>query len=386
MSHRIKGGIETLVSTEDVDGLFFLWRGNARAPMRRLWPFTIFVSVLIGLAVGLAVGVPSGLLGYYLFKEGLNGLIGGLFAPLFLWLGRRAYARWHRQSGEPRPVGNLMYSMSGALAGSLMIPMQCLLPPIIPLGPWLIFYPLSTAALFPFIAAMVDYVELQKEEHSRTKELFGKYVSETVARRILEERNHVNFSGEKRRCTVLFSDIRGFTRMVKELGPEQVVHTLNEYFATMIDIIFQFDGTINKFIGDAVVVLYGAPVALGDEALRAVKTAQQMHLALRDMNAARAAIGKPPIHIGIGIDTGDVVVGNVGSPRRLEYTAIGAPVNNANYLGTIAPADVVYISENAYREIAGQVPVKPWQRVQLKAGTGEVMVYTFEPYAEERGL
>ncbi len=378
MQQQTKYGVETLVSLEDIDGLFFLWRGNARAPLRRLWPFTIFVAILVGLSVGLAVGVPSGLLGYYLFKEALNGLIGGFFAPLFLWVGRRLYARWRKGSDEPRPIGNLLYSLSGALAGCLMIPTQFILPPIIPLGLWLIFYPLGTAALFPFVAAMVDYVQLQTEQHQQTKELFGKYVSESVARRILEERNHVNLTGEKRHCTVLFSDIRGFTRMVKELGPEEVVRTLNDYFAKMIDIIFQFDGTVNKFIGDGIIVLYGAPVALGDEALRAVETARQMHATLKSLNRERQAAGKLPIHIGIGIDSGDVVVGNIGSARRLEYTAIGSAVNNAYYLGGIAPPDVVYITENVYRELAGQVPVKPWQSVQLKAGTGEVMVYTFE--------
>lgn len=378
MPQQTGRGLETLISLEDVDGLLFLWRGTTRAPMRRLWPFTLFVAILIGMAVGLAVGVPSNRLGYYLLKETLNGALGGIFAPLFLWLSRRVYYRWRGRSDESRPVGHFLYSLSGALAGCMMIPLQFVLPPIIPIGPWLVFYPLGTAALFPIIAAMVDYVQLQKQEHQQTKELFGKYVSESVARRILEARNHVTLTGERRHCTVLFSDIRGFTRMVKDLGPEEVVHTLNEYFTTMIDIIFQFDGTVNKFIGDGIIVLYGAPVALGDEACRAVQTAQQMHRALKTMNDDRAARGKPPIHIGIGIDSGDVVVGNIGSARRLEYTAIGSAVNNAYYLGGVAPPDMVYITENAYRELEGRMPVKPWQRVQLKGGTGEVMIYTIQ--------
>jgi adenylate cyclase len=125
-------------------------------------------------------------------------------------------------------------------------------------------------------------------------------------------------------------------------------------------------------------VLYGAPIALGDEALRAAQTAQEMRHALEAMNAARGARGKPPIRIGIGIDCGEVVVGNIGSTRRLEYTAIGEPVNNAAYLGTLAPADTVYVSENVIREIGDRVSVKPWQSVQLKGGTGEVMVYTLD--------
>ena len=376
MPQPIMRGLKALVNVQEFQGLNFLWNGTARAPLRRLWPFTIFIALIIGMATGLAVGVPSRLLGYYILKEMLNGLIAGFFAPLFLWITRTLYRRGRGSSHESQPVANLLYSLSGALAGCLTIPLQWVFPPIIPIGPWLVFYPISTAALFPIIAAMADYVELQKQQNRQTKELFGKYVSESVARHIMEEREHFTLTGERRHCTVLFSDIRGFTRMVKDLGPEEVVQTLNEYFGAMIDIIFKFDGMVNKFIGDAIVVLYGAPVALGNEASRALQTAQEMRRALTKMNADRARAGKPPIRIGVGIDTGEVVVGNIGSARRLEYTAIGEPVNNATYLGTIAPPDTVYISENVCREINGAVAVKPWQRVQLKGGTGEVMVYT----------
>lgn len=376
MLQPIIRGIKALMQMQDLHNLGIWWNGTARAPLRRLWPFTMFVALIIGLATGLAVGVPSQMVGYYILKEMLNGLIAGFFAPLFLWLGRKLYRRGRGAKPESQPVANLLYSVSGALAGLLTIPMQWVLPPVIPLGVWLVFYPISTAALFPIVAAMADYVELQKQENRQTKELFGKYVSESVARHIMEEHEHLTLTGERRHCTVLFSDIRGFTRMVKELGPEEVVQTLNQYFTTMIDIIFKFDGTVNKFIGDAIVVLYGAPVALGDEAARAVRTAREMHGALGKMNAARVSAGKPAIRIGIGIDTGEVVVGNIGSARRLEYTAIGEPVNNATYLGTIAPPDTVYISENVCRELTADVPVTPWQRVQLKGGTGEVMVYT----------
>jgi class 3 adenylate cyclase len=371
---------QALSNLEGVDGLSFLWNSAARAPLRQLWPFTIFTGMVIGMAVGIAVGVPSNQLAYYIFKETINGFIAGFSAPLFLFAGRWTYRRWSRGREESKPVSNLLYSFAGALAGSLLIPMQWVLPPTaLPMGLWVIFYPIGIAGLFPVIAAMADYTQLQREEHRQTKELFGKYVSESVARRIMEDRNHVTLTGEKRHCTVLFSDIRGFTRMVKDLGPEEVVQTLNEYFAAMIDIVFQFDGMVNKFIGDAVVVLYGAPVTLGNEASRAVQTAREMQRALGKMNDARVAAGKLPIHIGIGIDTGDVVVGNIGSTRRLEYTAIGEPVNNASYLGTIAPPDTVYISENVCCELDGSVALSPWKHVQLKGGTGEVMVYTLSP-------
>ncbi len=359
------------------DGLVFFATGTARAPMRRLWRFTFTVSVIIGVVLGIAVGVPTNNLPYYLVKETAMGIIGGIFAPAFLRFFRLAdQARGRARTARART--NMQYAMSGALAGALMVAFQFFYPPLFPFGWWVAFYPLGTAALFPVIGAMADYVQMQKQEIAATKDLFGKYVSEAIARRILDQRDAINFAGETRRCTVLFSDIRGFTRMVKDLGAEEMVRTLNNYLARMIDVIFQYDGTVNKFIGDGIVVLFGAPLALEDEAFRAVQTARAMHHALRDINAERARADKPPLRIGIGIDSGDVVVGNIGSLRRLEYTAIGAPVNNAYYLGSMAPPDTVYITENARREISQTIPVTPWQKVQLKSGTGEVLVYTLE--------
>jgi class 3 adenylate cyclase len=387
MTSKFARGVEALISLEDVDGLTFMMHGNVRAPMRRLWPLTIFAATIIGIVIGLTLGVATDHLLYYLFKETLNGIIAGIFAPFFLLVIRRVYSARNVNANDTatpdsRTSGYLFYMIAGALAGGLNIGMEYFLPPMIPWllswGLWLLFYPVGSAILFPIVASIADYAELLKIEQRRTNELFGKYVSEAVAMRILEKSAPITFTGERRECTVLFSDIRGFTRMVKDTGAEQVVQTLNEYFSEMIDIIFQFDGMVNKFIGDAIVVLYGAPLSTDDEALRAVRTAQAMNRVLKSMNEKRQSEGKPSIHIGIGIDSGPVVVGNIGSPRRLEYTAIGEPVNNATWLGGLAPMDTVYISENVYRQVKGCIAVRPWQVVQLKGGTGETMVYIVE--------
>ncbi len=370
-----------LFSREDIDGLLFLATGTARAPLRRLWFLTLFVAILIGAAIGIAVGVVTGQLAYYLIKEIAMGILGGIFAPAFLRFFRQAYYQWRQRSDESRPVANLFYALAGALAGSLMILLQYVYPPLIPFGWWVLFYPLCVAVIFPIVGALADYVHMHKQALSETKELFGKYVSEAVARRILERHDQINLAGEKRHCTVLFSDIRGFTRMVKDLGAEEMVRTLNEYFSKMIDVIFRYDGTVNKFIGDGVVVLFGAPVALEHETDRAVETARAMQRALKEINATRATENKPPIRIGIGIDAGEVVVGNIGSLRRMEYTAIGAPVNNAYFLGSLAPPDTVLLTEQARREMAATIAVTPWQNVQLKGGSGQVLVYTLNQEA-----
>jgi adenylate cyclase len=199
-------------------------------------------------------------------------------------------------------------------------------------------------------------------------------VSESIARRILSAHPSIPLAGEKRQATVLISDIRGFTRMIKDLGAEEVVNTLNDYFARMIDIIFQYEGTVNKFIGDAIVVLYGVPLASGDEPRRAIQTAHAMQQAVAAMNAGRAQRGQPPLHIGIAIDLGEVVVGNIGSPRRMEYTAIGTPVNTAYQLASLAPADTIYITENVYR-LVPNLDARAGERIQLKGDTGETNVY-----------
>jgi adenylate cyclase len=249
-----------------------------------------------------------------------------------------------------------------------------------------LLYIIGIAGLMPFIGFAADSVYAQsiagkkeREEKERTRIIFGQYVSESIAQRILDASAGNLLQGETRDATVLISDIRGFTRMIQDLGPEQVVHTLNEYFTRMIDVIAQYDGTVNKFIGDAIVVLYNAPIAQPDANERAINTARAMQAAVREMNSQRAAGLTRSVHIGIAIDVGQVVCGNVGSPKRLEYTAIGAPVNTSYMLASLAPADEIYITENVYAALDHSVPAMLAQQVELKGGTGKLNVYKLDP-------
>jgi class 3 adenylate cyclase len=184
----------------------------------------------------------------------------------------------------------------------------------------------------------LDSLGLQASEFNRMveglrqrdemKEMFGRYVTQQVATEILAGR--VTFSGELKTATVLFSDIRGFTRMSEQLAPQEVVAFLNGYLTAMVDCVIEHRGVLDKFIGDAVMAVFGVPVGQGDvgaDARAAVACAQAMSRRLEDMNAARVAAGQARIEIGIGIHTGELVAGNIGSPRRMQYTVIGDTVN-----------------------------------------------------------
>lgn len=344
------------------------------APLTFLWRYTIPFGLALGFGLGLGLGAVTGELWYYISKEIILGAIAGLIAPLFIPIARRLIPNAPDAQRDVRHY--FTYYLAGAGAGVIVWIANAFFPSPRPLfDPANLLYVLGTAGAMPLIGFIADAVWAQRAERDRTRTIFGKYVSESIAQRVLNAQTHVALGGEKRNATVLISDIRGFTRMLQELGAEQVVQTLNDYFTRMIDVIAQYDGTVNKFIGDAIVVLYNAPLAQPDANERAIATARAMQNALREMNAQRTRDHLTPVHIGIAIDVGEVVCGNIGSPKRLEYTAIGAPVNTAYQLASLAPAETIYVTENVYQAMNRALPVTLAQQVELKGGTGTMNVY-----------
>ncbi len=207
---------------------------------------------------------------------------------------------------------------------------------------------LGLLVAFAGIAAAAVEREVAAErlrDAARVRENFERYFTPQLAERISATAGAVAPGGERRHVVVLFSDIRGFTAIAESLPAMQMAAQLNEYFGVMVDCVFRHNGALDKFIGDALLAYWGAPEANVDDADRAVAAARDMQRELATLNARWLAQGRPTLDIGIGIHCGDAFVGNIGSPRRLEYTLIGDTVNLADRLCALAqPGDVLVSS------------------------------------------
>ncbi|HEX8835288.1 MAG TPA: adenylate/guanylate cyclase domain-containing protein, partial [Abditibacteriaceae bacterium] len=162
------------------------------------------------------------------------------------------------------------------------------------------------------------------------EEAFGRYVSPSVLQHLQNAPDAMELGGKRQDVTVLFSDIRGFTQLSEHLEPEQVTRFLNNYLEKMVRIIFANGGTVDKFMGDGIMVIYNWPVEQPDHAMRALRSAVQMQREVEASASEWSALGMPPIHIGVGIHTGPAVLGNIGSSQRMEQTAIGDTINVAS--------------------------------------------------------
>lgn len=217
--------------------------------------------------------------------------------------------------------------------------------------------------------------EDQLRERKKLQSMFSKYVSASVVDQLLSNPDMQALGGKKQRITIMFSDIRGFTSMAEQMAPEQVVELLNEYLSKMSEIIMTWNGTLDKFMGDAIMALYGAPIMNPDDALRAVTTAVEMQRAIGAINGRRQAAGLTTIQMGIGLNTGDTVVGNIGSDVRLEYTAIGDTVNVASRLCSNAKGGQILISEATYLEIVEMVEVKVLDPIKVKGKAEPIKIF-----------
>ena len=215
--------------------------------------------------------------------------------------------------------------------------------------------------------------ELQKKE--QLKGAFDRYVSTDVADEILRDPDSVRLGGEKRDITVFFADIRDFTSHSSRMTPEKTVEVLNDYFTLITEIVSEFGGTIDKFIGDAVMGVFGSPVKTSNHLEQGVKAVVAIKEAVSLMNSSREQAGLLPFRIGVGLETGNVIVGNMGSSVRMEYTAVGPAVNIASRLSDIAGPDEIIISAELYKLVSGNLEVGDQQAIMIKGIEGQVQVY-----------
>jgi adenylate cyclase len=212
-------------------------------------------------------------------------------------------------------------------------------------------------------------------ERDRVKELFGRYVTAQVSEKIVK--GEVNLGGESRNVTMLFSDIRGFTAMSEHMPPAQVVAFLNAYFSEMVEAVFEQGGILDKFMGDGMLAVFGSMGDLPDHPRRAVLAALRMKALLSKINGERSVEGKPPIAIGVGIHTDEVIVGNIGSRRRLEYTVIGDGVNTCSRVQTLNKefGTMVLITQATYEQVKGEFECRPMPAHELRGKTQPLATY-----------
>ncbi len=204
---------------------------------------------------------------------------------------------------------------------------------------------------------------------------FGRYLTDDVVASLLDTPEGLQLGGEKRPVTVLMSDLRGFTSMSNRLEPEQVVAVLNRYLGSMAEVITQYKGTIDEFIGDAILVIFGAPVRYDDHAPRAVACAVAMQLAMDAVNAQNRRAGLPGIAMGIGVNTGDVVVGNIGSDKRAKYGVVGSAVNLTARIESYTVGGQILISDTTRRAVESLVTIDNHMEIEAKGVDRPITIY-----------
>ena len=246
-------------------------------------------------------------------------------------------------------------------------------------GVWLpVLYPMLAVAL-TYVPITVHRALTEERQRLFVKRAFQQYVPEGVVKNIIANPALLRFGGDRKELTILFSDVRGFTTYSERHDAEKVVEILGEYLTRMVDVVFKNEGTLDKFIGDAVMAIFGAPVPQTDHALRACKTAVGMMAELKALRQKWAQEGRDPFAIGIGINTGEVIVGNLGSEQRFDYTVIGDPVNLAARLESLnkefPQASGIIISDFTYALVKDQVDARPLGEVQVKGKDRPVIAY-----------
>ena len=239
---------------------------------------------------------------------------------------------------------------------------------------WMPVVPPVLAVLLTYGGITLDNYVREQKERIRLRATFARYVSPDVVEEILSDREGLGLGGRRRHITVLFSDIRGFTGIAEQIQPEEVVSLLSGYLARVAGIILKHGGTVDKFIGDAVMAIFGAPKSYGDDAVRALRAGIEIIEAAKSESARWEERIGHPLRVGVGINSGEAVVGSIGSEIRSDFTAIGDTVNLASRLESLTKelGVPVLISEQTAAEVKDTLPLRPLQRVRVEIGRAHV--------------
>ena len=235
----------------------------------------------------------------------------------------------------------------------------------------------GTALALAFALATAYSYATEGRQKQYIRRMFAHYMSDTVISHLLKHPEKLKLGGERRRVTLFFSDLAGFTTLSEQMPPETVVGLLNQYLSRMTGIILEEGGTVDKFEGDAIMAFWGAPLDQENQALRACRAALRQHAALKELNGEFARQGLPPLTVRIGLHTGEAVVGNLGSQDRFDYTVIGDTVNLASRLEGINKfyRTTIMASESTVAECAGLVEVRELDSVAVKGRETPVGVF-----------
>jgi adenylate cyclase len=244
-------------------------------------------------------------------------------------------------------------------------------------GTWISPFPLVLVSLICFFLPLIIETIHEALEAARIQKLFGQFVSKEVFQAIMESKDGINLAGSEMEATILFSDIRGFTTMSEKEGAEATFSILSNYLAEMVQVIFKNGGRLDKFIGDAIMAVYGAPFKSSHDPLKAVKTAWEMKERLGSLNKNMAAKGCPELKIGIGLCTGKLYAGVLGTSEKMEYAVIGDTVNTASRLEHMTKDEGVTIlmSGSTYEKVKDHVEVMELGDRDVRGKNEKLKVY-----------
>ncbi|MDZ8082248.1 MAG: adenylate/guanylate cyclase domain-containing protein [Nostoc sp. DcaGUA01] len=287
--------------------------------------------------------------------------------------------RWQQRYSSGSKRKSLLPLISILLAGCCLIGSSYL---AFIAGWWIPLVP-PLIALVGSALTVTAYIAMTAGEIRKT---FGRYLTDEVVANLLENPEGLKLGGERKKITILTSDLRGFTATAERLSAEEVIKIINLYLGYMADVITQYQGTIDEFMGDGILVLFGAPITREDDPTRAIACAVAMQLAMEPVNKKIQQMGLPKLEMGIGINTAEVVVGNIGSEKRTKYGIIGNQVNLTYRIESYTVGGQIFVSESTIKEAGSIVKVIRQKEVQAKGVKEPIKIYEVGGIAGEYNL